>query len=222
MGKQWVRQELKRNELAAQVENVAVKVQENRQTAIAAAIGTLVVIAVAAGTWFHLNKTRTEAWEKLAIAQSLAYSGQAKPALEQLQPVIDGGSLPSSYAQLFAADVRFRTGDYKEAIAAYQRIVDRGGPKTLVPIALGNLALAQEAAGDCKAALESNQRLIDTNQDHFMAPQAQASMVRCFSATDQGAQAKSTLDRIVLLYPESYWAQWAKERLNPIPAKKTP
>lgn len=222
MGKQWVRQELKRNELAAQVETVAAKVQANRQTAIAASIGVLVLMAVGGGTWFHLNKTRTEAWEKLAIAQSLAYSGQAKTAIEQLQPVADGGSLPSAFAQLFSADIRFRTGEYKETAAAYQRLIDRGGPKELLPIALGNLALAQEAAGDCKTALETNQRLLDTNQDHFMAPQAQASMVRCYGATGQATQVKSTLDRIVLLYPESYWAQWAKERLSPAPAKKTP
>ena len=228
MGKQWARQELKRNELADRVENVAITVQANQQAAMAIAGGVVAVAVIAVGVWLHLSKSRNEAWEKLAIAQSMAYSGQAKQALEQLQPVTDGSSIPSAYAQLFAADVRFKTGEYKEAAAGYQKLIDRGSPKSLVPVAMADLGLALEASGDCKGAIEANQRLLDTFQDHFMAPQAQASMVRCYAATGQPTQAKSTLDRIVLLYPESYWAQWAKERLNPAPApaaapvKKTP
>ncbi len=221
MGKQWVRQELKRNELAERVENVAVRVNANRQTALAVLGGAVAVLVIGAGVWLHFNKTRTEAWEKLAIAQSMAYSGQAKQALEQLGPVTDGGSTPSAYAQLFASDVHFKTGEYKEAAAGYQKLIERA-PKALLPVAMADLGLALEAAGDCKGSIEANQRLLDTFQDHFMAPQAQASMVRCYSSTGQPTLAKSTLDRIVLLYPDSYWAQWAKTRLNPAPAPAAP
>lgn len=223
MGKQWVRHELQRNELADRVESVAHKVQANQQAALAIAGGILALAAVAAGIWFHFSKTRTEAWEKLAIAQSMAYSGQAKKALEDLRPIAEGGATPAAYAQLFAADVHFKTGEYKEAAAGYQKLIDRASPKALLPIAMADLALALEASGDCKGAIEANQRLLDSYQDHFMSPQAQGSMARCYAATGQPTLAKSTLDRIMLLYPESYWAQWAKERLSPATgAKKTP
>lgn len=215
MGKQWVRQEIKRNELADRFESVATTVQANRQTALIVAVAVLALLVVGGFTWAHLSKARNEAWEKLAIAESLAYQNQTKTAQEQLLPVIAGRSAPAAYAQLFAGDLHFKNGQYKEAAAAYQKLVDRQGPKTVLPIAMADLGLALEASGDSAGAIEAIQRYLDRYQEHFMAPQAQAAMVRCYLALGKPEQAKETLNRIVLLYQDTYWAQWAKERLNP-------
>lgn len=222
MSKQWVRQEIKRNELAERLETVAGKVQANQQLTLAIAGGTLAVAIVGGLAWAHISKNRTEAWEKLAIAHTYDYQGQLKPALEQLQAVIDGPAKPGGYAMLFAGDLRFKAGEYKEAADAYQRLIDRQGPPQLLPIAMASQGLALEAAGDCKASIEANQRYVESYQDHFMAPQAHGSLARCQLALAQGPQAKATLDRIALLYPDTYWAQWAKEKLNPAAARPAP
>lgn len=215
MSKQWVRQEIKRNELAERIENVAERVQENRQMALAIGGGILAVVVAVGLAWARMSKARTEAWEKLAIAHTFAYQGQLKSAQEQLQAVIDGPAKPGGHAMLFSGDIHFKNGQYKEAADAYQKLIDRQGPKQLVPVAMANLGLALEGAGDCKAAIEANQRFLDVHQDHFMAPQAHGSLARCQINLGEGAQAKATLDRMVLLYPETYWAGWAREKLSP-------
>ncbi|MBI4422478.1 MAG: UPF0182 family protein, partial [Elusimicrobia bacterium] len=184
--------------------------QAMAMTAGAAAVTAL----LAGGTWAKLSRNRTEAWEKLAIAQSYAYQGASREAQEQLKPVLEASGKPAAYAQLFAGDLDFKLGRYKEASEAYQKVIERQGPKAVVPIAMADLGLALEASGDCKSSVEANQRFLDAHQDHFMAPQAHASLARCFAALGDAAQAKSTLDRIALLFPDSYWAQWAKERLK--------
>lgn len=222
MSKQWVRQEIRKNELAERIETVAERVQENRQTALVIGGGLLAVIIGVGLAWARINKSRTEAWEKLAIAHTFAYQGQLKSAQEQLQTVMEGPAKPGGYAMLFSGDILFKSGQYKEAAEAYQKLIDRQGPKQLVPLAMANLGLALEAGGDCKAAIEANQRFLDIHQDHFMAPQAHGSLARCQLALGESAQAKSTLDRMVLLYPETYWAGWAKEKLNPSAPRPQP
>ena len=68
--------------------------------------------------------------------------------------------------------------------------------------------------GDFKAAAESDQKFLDSYQDHFLAPQVHASLARCLAALGDAAKAKAAYERIVFLYPETYWAQWAREKLK--------
>ena len=217
MGKQWVRQEIKRNEMAAVATSATAWIIANRQLAMAVAGGTLALLVAAGVAFARISVLRREAWEKFAIAQSYAYQGQAQAAQDQLKVVIESPGKASDFASLFTGDLQFKQGRYKEAVEVYQRIVDRQSPKNLVPIAMADIGLAQEAGGDCKTAVETSQRFVDSYQDHFLAPQVHASLARCLYLLGQPQQAKSTLDRIVLLYPDSYWAQWAKGRLNPAP-----
>ena len=217
MGKQWARQQSNRNEIAEGVGTAVGWIAANRTLAQGLAGGALAALILAGLAWARLSIVRREAWEKLAIAQSYAYQGQMQPAQEQLKALMEGSGMASEFAALFAGDLEFKQAHYKEAAQVYQRVVDRGGPKNILPMAMADLGLSQEAAGDCKASVEVNQRFVDTYQDHFLAPQTHASLARCLYLLGQSQQAKSTLDRMVLLYPDSYWAQWAKERLNPAP-----
>ena len=221
MGKQWARQEIKRNEMAEAATSATAWVIANRQLALAVAGGTVALLIVAGAVFARISVLRREAWEKFAIAQRYAYQGQAQAAQEQLKAVIESPGKAGDFATLFTGDLQFKQGRYKEAVETFQRIVDRQSPRNLVPIAMADIGLAQEAGGDCKAAVENSQRFVDSYQDHFLAPQVHASLARCLYQLGQPQQAKSTLDRIVLLYPDSYWAQWAKERLNPTPPPAT-
>lgn len=216
MGKQWARQEAKRDELAKAVGTAAFWATENRQKTLAAAGGGLGLLLLGGLILYRIHANRETAWEKLAIAQSAAYQGQLEPAMEQLQAIETrfAQTPASAFGALFTGDVLYRREKYKEAVEVYRRLADRRVPKAAVPFALSGLGLSQEAAGDCNGAMETSQRFLDAHQDHFLAPQVHASLARCLNSLGMREKARTAYERISLLYPESAWAKWAQERLK--------
>jgi tetratricopeptide (TPR) repeat protein len=214
MGTQWARQEAKKNELAVWVDKATLWVKFHPQPAIWAGVGVLAVVLLCVG---FVNRTlgqKEDAWAKLAMIQSYAYAGQPQSALEQAGKLSE--EYPSSpaadFGQLLTGDILFEQGKYKEAVQAYQKILDRPSAKALAPMALADLELTQEAAGDYKAAADMAQKFLETYADHFMAPPVHGSLARCLAALGEKDKAKAALERIAFLYPQTYWADWAKAR----------
>ncbi|HAU90008.1 MAG TPA: hypothetical protein DCW72_07245, partial [Elusimicrobia bacterium] len=54
--------------------------------------------------------------------------------------------------------------------------------------------------------------------DHFVAPEAHASLARLQEMTGAADLAKATYEKIALLYPETTWAMMARAKATP--AKK--
>lgn len=216
MSKQWVRQEIKKNEIADFLAKAAAWALANRQRAVGIAGGMLAVVIGGIYIVNQIFQNQDTAWERLAFAQSYAYQGQPAKAIEQLKLLEDQFSQTpaSGFGMLFAGDILFRAGQYKEAATTYQRLLDRQSPKQTMPLAMSDLGLSQEAAEDCKSAVETNQRFLDAYADHFLAPQAHASLARCLDLLGLKDKPKATYERMALLYPDSYWAQWAQTRLK--------
>jgi len=178
-----------------------------------AAVAAFVFLAAGLAVRKYLQ-TREAAWERLAIAQSLAYQGQDVLALNQIRSLEAGfGKAPAvGFGLLFSGDVLYQKGKYAEASELYKKVLDRGEPRSLMPFALSDLALSQEAGGNCNEAVSTTQRFLDSYQDHFLAPQVHASLARCLDALGQKDKAKAAYERMGLLYPETYWSRWAQAR----------
>ncbi|MBI4386398.1 MAG: tetratricopeptide repeat protein [Elusimicrobia bacterium] len=217
MSKQWVRQEIQKNAIADYTGVALSWVQENREKVLGIG-GAVLAAAILGGLFIYRTfQGRTDAWERLAVAQSYAYQGQAGQALEQINALqLQARRTPAAgFGMLFAGDVLYRAGKYREAADTYQKILDEGVPKSLFPFALGNLGLTQEAAGDCRRAAATGQQFLDAYQDHFLAPPVHASLARCIETLGDKEKAKAAYERISLLYPDTPWAQWAQARLKP-------
>lgn len=216
MSKQWVKEQVHRNEIAQGLGRTVSWIEANRAQALAYGGGVLAAAAIIGLFFYQTTKTKRTAWEKLAIAQSMAYQAPEK-GLEELKTIADLYSQTDAagYALLTAGDLMFRQGRYKEAREFYQRIADQPSMRSVMPLALSNLGIAYEGEKDYKNAVEANQRFLDSYQDHYLAPQVHGSLARSLEALGQKDQAKSTYERMSLLYPDTYWAQWAKNRLSP-------
>src|SRR5258706_1912553 len=105
------------------------------KTALGAGAAVL-AIALAAGLAVHKHfQEREAAWEKLAIAQSLAYQGQDGAALEQIKTLEAGfeKTPAAGFGLLFAGDALYQKGKYQEASEFYKKTLDRGAPQSLLP-----------------------------------------------------------------------------------------
>ncbi|MEK9144819.1 MAG: tetratricopeptide repeat protein [Elusimicrobiota bacterium] len=216
MGKQWVRQEAKKNELAQVMDSALHWVRFHQQTAAWTLVAVLGIAIAGATMSYRILQAREQSWGKLAIAQSLAYGGQVEPAFQQISALSSEhpGSVAAGYGMLLEGDIRFQQEKFKEAAEVYRHLADEPAHKSLAPLALADLGVVQEAAGDCKAAVEADQRFLDSFQDHFLAPQVHASLARCLGALGEAEKAKATLERIAFLYPDTPWVDWAKSRLK--------
>jgi TolA-binding protein len=216
MGKQWVRQEVKRNELQELVDSAAVWISRNQQMAASIAGGIAVVVIAICLLVYKSRSAQSASWDRLALAEDTAYAGQLESSLQQIKDLTTQypNSQAAAYALLFEGDILYPRGQYKEALDAYNKVLENSEPKVLQPLALGDSAVTQEAAGQCPQAIQTAQHFLELYPDHYLAPQVHASLARCLAVGGQADQARTAYQKITLQYPDTSWAAWAKARLE--------
>ena len=80
--------------------------------------------------------------------------------------------------------------------------------------AISNTAIAYEAAGDFAQAAANGRNFLTAHSDHFLAPYAHATLARSLEQMGQKQEAMTAMQKITLQYPDTPWANWAKERLE--------
>lgn len=216
MSKQWVRQQVRKDEMADALGTGVEWVSRNRQLATTVAGVAVAVVLMAALFVIKTRAAREVSWERLGVAQSLAYSGRPDQSLEQLkklqneQPNTDA----AGFAALFQGDLEYQRGNFKNAAAQYTKVVERGTPKALQPLALSDLAMTQEAAQQYKDAVSTSRRFLESFPDHFLAPQVHSCLARSLQGAGDSGEAKAALQKIALQYPDTSWAAWAQARLK--------
>jgi tetratricopeptide (TPR) repeat protein len=216
MGKQWVRAQVKRNEIQEAMDRGLRWAAENRRTAGISA-GAIAGVLLLGGLFLYSHRARQNAaWDGLSLANGLASSGQTDAALKKVAEINAScpGTPASGYGLLFAGDLLFHKDRFAESQKYYQQLLDRGQPQVLQPFALGGLALAQEAAVQCAEAVKTEEGFLNLYPDHFLAPQVHASLARCEATLGQKDTAKATLQKIALQYPDTSWAAWAQEQMK--------
>jgi TolA-binding protein len=217
MGKQWVKQQIRHDEMQGALSQGLRWTSQNRQKAGLTAGAAAAALLVGGIFFYGRNARQNAAWDRLSVAQALAYSGNPDNAAKQASELAAEypGTPAAGYAALFAGDVLFQRGQHQEAAAQYAKILQQGEPKILLPLAQGNTALALEAAGQCRQAVGAVETYLQSYSDHYLAPQVHASLARCQEVLGQAEQAKATLQKIQLQYPDTSWAAWAKGKLSP-------
>lgn len=223
MGKHWARQQVRQDELQDTLSKGVDWASKNRQQAGIGAgvlIGALLIGGLAFYRW---QANREDAWDRLGLAEAASFQGNNEMALQQIDELIkqQPGSIAAGYGLLFAGDLHYPKGEYKEAVERYNQLIERGQPKQLVPYALNDLAITQQAAGQYPDAEATARRFLDEFPDHFLAPQVHSALARSLMAEGKTDDAKAALQKIALQYPDTSFAAWAQSQLQPnAPAKK--
>jgi tetratricopeptide (TPR) repeat protein len=188
-------------------------IKNNRETFIGGSVVTLAVVLFAVYFFVHYRDLRDTAWKNLFIAQQVGYAGNIPQAQEQLAAIEASYSNTSAapYATITKGDIFFAQNKFKEAGDEYSKILKS---KDLGPFAVYNLGKCKEAAGDLAGAQAQYTEFLSKNPEHFMAPEVHASLARAQELSGAADLAKSTYEKIVLLYPDTSWAMQAKARLS--------
>ncbi|OGS13397.1 MAG: hypothetical protein A2285_09075 [Elusimicrobia bacterium RIFOXYA12_FULL_57_11] len=189
-------------------------IKRNRETVIG-----LVVIILAVGIfgiyfYIHYRDLRETAWKNLFIAQQTGYGGNAPQAQTMLTDVETtyAKTTAAPYATLTKGDLLFEDGKFAEAAGQYAKLT--AGPANLAPFALYNLGKCKEAQGDLAGAQAQYADMLAKHPEHFMAPEAHYALGYTQDLAGAKDLAKTTYEKIVLLYPDTSWATQAKARLT--------
>lgn len=197
-------------------------IRNNRETFIGSVVIFLAVAVFAVYFFIHYRDLRDTAWKNLFMAQQIGYGGNVPQAQQQLDAVVAayGNTSAAPYATLTKGDMLFAQEKFKEAGAEYAKIFNS---KELAPFALYNAGKAKEADGDLPGAQALYSDFLAKEPEHFIAPEVHASLARTQELAGAGDLARTTYEKIVLLYPETSWAMQAKAKLNPpAPAAAAP
>lgn len=219
MSKQWVRQQIRRDEMKDGLEVLVGWISDNRQKAAAIGGGVVAVVLAAGIVVYQVRASRAAAWERLSVAQTYAYSGKPDTALEQVKQLAEQqpNTSAAGYATVFSGDILYQRGQYKEAAGQFSKVIERGNPKALQPVALSGLTLSQESENDYAQAIITAERFLEAYPDHYLAPQVHSSLARSLLATSKTDLAKATLQKIQLQYAGTYWAAWAQAQMKMYP-----
>ncbi|MCM2267692.1 MAG: tetratricopeptide repeat protein [Elusimicrobiales bacterium] len=196
-------------------------IKAHRETFIGSVVILLAAALFAVYFFIHYRGLRETAWKNLFVAQQIGYQGDIPKAQEQLAAIERsyGSTSAAPYATLTKGDILFAQGKFKEAGEEYAKVTTA---RDVGPFAVYNLGKCKEAAGDLPGAQAQYADFLSRNPEHFMAPEAHASLARTQELAGAKDLAKTTYEKIALLYPDTSWAGMAKARLGqaPAPAKK--
>jgi len=199
------------------VDSALTWIKKNRETFIGSVVILLAVIIFSGYFMLHYRSLRDAAWKSLFMAQQAGYGGNADQAQQQLAAIEAsfGSTSAAPYATLTRGDLYFGQNKFKEAAAEYSKLLNS---KELSPFALYSLGKCKEAEGDLAGAQVQYSDFLLKNPEHFMAPEVHSSLARVQELSGAKDLAKTTYEKIVLLYPDTSWAMQAKAKLTPAAA----
>ncbi|MDT8286929.1 MAG: tetratricopeptide repeat protein [Elusimicrobiales bacterium] len=187
-------------------------IKRRRDGVIAAAV--VLVAAVVLGAWFYLHYSRINdtAWKQLFIAQQTGFSGAFAEAEKKLDEVASGfaRSDAAPYAIMSKGDILFRQEKYKEALEEYKKLLN--GPDYLRPFAVYNAGKTREAMALTAEAAADYRDFLAKYSDHMLAPEVHFSLAAVQEKMGDLTGARTTYEKIAILYPETYWSAAAKEK----------
>lgn len=196
-------------------------IRNNRETFIGSVVILLAAIIFAVYFFMHYRGLRDTAWKTLFMAQQTGYGGNVAAAQQQLDSITAsfGSTTAAPYATLTKGDILFAQGKFKDAAAEFTKVLKN---KDLGPFAMYSLGKSLEADGDMNGAMAQYSEFLSKNPEHYIAPEVHSSLARAQELSGAKDLARTSLEKIVLLYPDTAWAEQAKARLQPqaAPAKK--
>ena len=191
-------------------------IKENRETfwggvAITAAVVAFVIFFTAS-----YSKLQKNAWQALFMAQQHSYSGNTEEGRKIIDNIVKNYSRSSAvpFALMLQADLDFAKGNYEEAEKTYTQAMKKADNE-LMPVLMFNIAKTYEARHNWDETIKAYQNFLKKYPGHYTAPEVHTNLAVILSRAGKEAESKAAFERIIVIYPDTPWAEQAKKILNP-------
>lgn len=232
------RHHLKQNEFVSTVANATQWSRDNQGMFMGVVIALIAVIALASGYFWWQNRNQEQAGSLLGIAMTIYQAPVVPPssvpgatqapgsypsekaryeaALKAFQDVAD--TYPSSTAGLAAryhsAETLMSLGRAKDAQQAYQTVIDKAGTSIYGPMSRLGLATVMLADGQSDQAIKAFEELAAQRDGVVPVDGVLMQLASAYQKVGKNAEARTTYKRVVDEFPDSPYAQNARQQMT--------
>lgn len=217
MPRQWVKEELKKDPLRNFIEKAVPYVKSHKETVIASAAVVVIVIAIILITTNRMKKASLLADEQVGFAAMYLRAGYLDQTIQLCDQIIQThpSGIQGGYASFYKAEAMYLKKNYDEATKSYQNALPLLRKKedigAMIIFGIGN---SNEAAGKYQEAINSYKQLTDEYSAHYLVPEAQLGLARCYEASGDLQSAISYYQTVGSLHPTTIYKNISDARIK--------
>ncbi|MFH1540671.1 MAG: tetratricopeptide repeat protein [Elusimicrobiota bacterium] len=217
MPRQWVKEELKRDPLKNFVEEAVPYIKLHKEKVITAISVAIVILIIALFTLGRMKRSSQLAKEQVGFAAIYLTAGLVDRVIQSCDQAIQSNppAIQSGYANFYKAEALYIKKNYDEAAKHYQNALPllRKKEDMSVMIIFG-IGSSLEAANKYQEAIGSYKQLIDEYPAHYLVPEAQLGVARCYEMAGDIASAIPYYQTVGSLHPTTIYKDISDARLS--------
>ncbi|HAM38410.1 MAG: hypothetical protein A2474_05060 [Elusimicrobia bacterium RIFOXYC2_FULL_34_12] len=217
MPRQWVKDELKKDFLKHFVEISVSFVKSHKETVIASVVVLLIITVISIVTLNRLKKSSELSLEQVGFASMYLKAGYIDQTIQLCDQIIQAhpSGIQGGYANFYKAEALYIKKSYEEAVKFYQNALPLLRKKedlgTMILFSIGN---SYENAQKYQEALNSFKQIVDEYPSHYLVPEAQLGIARCYESIGDIKSAISYYQTVSSLNPTTEYKTMADARLK--------
>ena len=217
MPRQWVKEELRHDPLRNFVEKAIHYIQSHKETVIASVVGVVIIIAITLLTANRMKKASLLADEQVGFAAMYLRAGYVDQTIQLCDQIIQShpAGIQGGYANFYKAEALYSKKNYDEAVKHYQNALPLLRKKEdLGAMIIFGIGVSQEAAAKYQEAIATYKQLTDEYSAHYLVPEAQLGLARCYEASGDVQSAIAYYQTVGSLHPATIYKNISDARLN--------
>jgi len=217
MPRQWVKEELRHDPLRNFVEKAIPFVKSHKETVLASAAGIVIIIAITLLTANRMKKASLLADEQVGFAAMYLRAGYVDQTIQLCDQILQShpAGIQGGYANFYKAESLYLKKNYDEAIKQYQNALPLLREKEdMGAMLIFGIGVSQEAAAKYQEAISSYKQLTDEYPAHYLVPEAQLGLARCYEATGDVQSAISYYQTVGSFHPATIYKNISDARLS--------
>jgi tetratricopeptide (TPR) repeat protein len=162
-----------------------------------------------------LHQTKVRAEEKIAVAESYFYTGRFDDGMRLLDEIINTykNTKYFSYAMYLKANSLYEHKNFEQAKKVCLEILSFKKTKNIIVPTMYILAQCYQNLNNFDEAIKVFNDIVKEFPDHYLTPRVYESLGFCYELKGDLQKAKEIYERMNILYPGTYWASIAQQKL---------
>jgi tetratricopeptide (TPR) repeat protein len=182
----------------------------------AVALAVLAVIAAFGLVYYMYNRSERLAREASWALYEAGFIEGSSEKIDALKIVAAeyGGTQAGRFASFELANSFYSSGNYGEALEAFQSFLNKNPKHLLAPSAEESIGYCQESLGLWNDAIQTYEKMIKDNPTGPAAARSNYRLGHCYEKRNDKEKAIEFYEKVTELAPEGLWNYYAKQRLE--------